>query len=414
MEKHGDGFHRLVLVPYLLQGHVTPLLQLGTILHSRGFSITVAHTKSYSPDTSSHPDFVFLPLPLDESMPSIHNNSVDFVTVITSLNSSCRVSLQELLIEMIQKQEQHERLPCIIYDSLMYSTKEVVHHLKLPSIMFDTSCATFMRVCPEIQKPGYSSFQDTSSAIVFNSSDCLERPSLTQLRQIYKVPILPIGPLHKLAPAASSSTTSSLIEEDKSCIAWLDKQTKNSVIYVSLGSIASLDEKELTEMAWGLANSKQPFLWVLRPGSVHGSEAIALFSNDFKENIGERGYIVKWAPQKQVLAHKAVGGFWSHCGWNSTIESISEGVPMICRPFFGDQNIKTRYISHVWRVGIELENDLQGEEIERAIRRLMVENEGEEMRQRAADLKQQLEISIQKGGPSYDSLNELVELIMSV
>ncbi|KAK0603510.1 hypothetical protein LWI29_005705 [Acer saccharum] len=167
-------------------------------------------------------------------------------------------------------------------------------------------------------------------------------------------------------------------------------------------------------MAWGLANSKQPFLWVLRPGSVHVSESVDSLLDDFKETVGERGCIVKWAPQKEVLAHSAVGGFWSHCGWNSTLESVSEGVPMICRPFTADQKLISRYVSHVWRVGIELENVFERGEIERAIKLLMVEKEAEEIKQRAAELKLELQLSVQKGGSSYNSLNELVEFIVSV
>lgn len=250
----------------------------------------------------------------------------------------------------------------------------------------------------------------TSSAIICNSMDCLEQSSLSQLQQQCQVPVFLIGPIHKMAPACSSS----LLEEDTSCMTWLDKQIENSVIYVSLGSVASVDEKELAEMAWGLANSGQPFLWVVRPNAVRGSECSGLFPYGFKEMVGERGCIVKWAPQKKVLAHSAVGGFWSHCGWNSTLESISEGVPMICRPFLGDQGINSRYVSHVWRVGLELENDLERGEIKRTIKRLMVGKEGDEMRQRALDMKAKAQLCIREGGSSYDSLNELMNVIMSV
>lgn len=172
----------------------------------------------------------------------------------------------------------------------------------------------------------------TSSAIIWNSMDCLEQPSLAQFQQQCQVPNFSIGPMQKMAPASSSS----LWEEDHSSITWLDKQTKNSVIYVSFGSVVIMEEKEVAEIGWGLANSKQPFLWVLRPGSVNGSNsADDLLSDDFKETVGERGCIVKWAPQEQVLGNHAVGGFLSHCSWNSTLESRSEGgVPMICRPSF--------------------------------------------------------------------------------
>ncbi|XWS74885.1 hypothetical protein CRYUN_Cryun01aG0036800 [Craigia yunnanensis] len=109
--------------------------------------------------------------------------------------------------------------------------------------------------------------------------------------------------------------------------------------------------------------------------------------------VGERAHIVKWAPQQEVLAHPSTGGFWTHCGWNSTLESLCEGVPMICQPSFGDQKIDARYISHVWRVGVHLEYKIERGEIERAIRRLMVEAEGQEMRDRIKLLKEKINLS---------------------
>jgi UDP:flavonoid glycosyltransferase YjiC (YdhE family) len=123
---------------------------------------------------------------------------------------------------------------------------------------------------------------------------------------------------------------------------------------------------------------------------------------------------VKWAPQKEVLAHSAVGGFLSHCGWNSTLESICEGIPMICKPCFGDQGVNTRYVSHVWKVGLELESrNLERGEIERAVRRLMVGEEGKELRKRSKYLKKTVELCTKEGGSSSNSLNKLIKIIMS-
>ena len=110
--------------------------------------------------------------------------------------------------------------------------------------------------------------------------DCLEQSSLAHIQQQCQVPNFLIGPIHKFGPA---SPYSSLLKEDTSCMPWLGKQTKNSVIYVSLGSIASMDEKEIAEMAWGLANSQQPFLQVVRPNSINGSKNKSTISN-FQRN----------------------------------------------------------------------------------------------------------------------------------
>lgn len=249
----------------------------------------------------------------------------------------------------------------------------------------------------------------TPSAIIWNTMDFLENSSLTKLRQHYRIPIFSIGPLNEMASCPSTS----FLKEDTNCISWLDKQVPKSVIYVSLGSLATMDETELAETAWGLANSKQPFLWVVRPGSVNGSEWIEFLPDGFIEEIKGRGLVLKWVPQKQVLGHFAIGGFWSHCGWNSTMESISEGVPMICRPFMGDQCVNSRYLSYVWRVGLELEH-LERKLIVSAIRRLLVDDEGKEMRQRAINMKEKAKYSLCKGGSSFKSLNDLVEFILQV
>ena len=247
------------------------------------------------------------------------------------------------------------------------------------------------------------------SPIIYNTIDFLETSSLEKIQHQWQVPIFTMGPMHRIA----STSSNSLLEEDINCLAWLDKQSCKSVVYVSLGSLAFIDVKELVEMAWGLANSHQPFLWVVRSGSVHGAKWIEILPEKFKENIGQRGYIVKWAPQKKVLAHNAVGGFLSHCGWNSTLESICEGIPMICRPCFGDQKVNARYISHVWRVGVELEGDMERGKIERAVKKLMVGKEGEAMRENVKNLKDNVELCIKEGGSSYNSMNRLVEMIWS-
>ena len=170
-----------------------------------------------------------------------------------------------------------------------------------------------------------------ASAIIVNTVHFLEQQTLTKVQEHFPSPVFSLGPFHKLAPSASSS----LLKEDTSCISWLDKQAPKSVIYISFGSMVNMNEKELVEIAWGLANSEQPFLWVVRPGSVRGSEWIELLPESFKERVEERGCIVKWAPQKEVLAHGAVGGFWSHCGWNSTLKVFVKEFQCYVDPILG-------------------------------------------------------------------------------
>ncbi|XP_050139192.1 UDP-glucose iridoid glucosyltransferase-like [Malus sylvestris] len=449
MEKKTQS-NRLVLFPCPYQGHINPMLQLGSFLHSKGFSITVIHTQFNSPNPSNHPDFTFFPI--QDGLTAEEISSGNAVAISLAINANCTACFRQRLTQFME-QDPENKITCLIHDDLMYFTKAVAKDLNIPNIMLRTTSVTnFLArtALLRLHSKGYIPFPDsqslnplpdvdhlrlkdlptnnfdtlekyselagnahdvrTASAIVWNTTDCLEQSSLAQIQQQCPVPIFSIGPLHRIEAAASSS----LLEEDTSCIGWLDKQSNNAVIYVSLGSVASINEKELAEMAWGLANSKQPFLWVIRPGSVSGSNWMEQLPQGFIEEIGERGYIVKWAPQRKVLSHRAIGGFWSHCGWNSTLESLSEGIPMICTPSFGDQKVHSRYVSLVWKVGLHLDNELERGEIERVVRKLMVDADGEVMRVRAKDLKEKIEVSLRNGGSSYSFLNKLVELIMSL
>ncbi|OIT38463.1 PREDICTED: UDP-glucose iridoid glucosyltransferase-like [Nicotiana attenuata] len=378
--------------------------------------------------------------------------SLKFISLLLALNDNIEVTLQERLAHL---QQQSDGIVCIVYDSIMYKVAEVANNLKIPSVILDTSSASLSwtyAAFTRLEAKGYFPLKDsiaedlvpgldplrfkdlpifkfphvddlinliktttdvrTSSAIIWNTTECLEQPILEKIKEHYQIPCFPIGPMHKFVK--NINTSCNLLTEDRNCIKWLDNQAANSVLYVSIGSVASISEREVMEIAWGLVNSKLHFLWVIRPDSITGSDWKLVFAENLKRGIDKRGYIVEWAPQKEVLAHSAIGGFWSHCGWNSTLESICEGVPLICRPCFGDQNVNSRYVSHVWRVGIMLENELERDEIERAVRKLMVSEQGEEMRQKAMDFKLKIENSLTENGSSYQCLDDLVKFLLSL
>lgn len=249
----------------------------------------------------------------------------------------------------------------------------------------------------------------SSSGIIFNAIEDLETDQLDQALIEFPVPLFCIGPFHRYVSASSSS----LLAHDMTCLSWLDKQETNSVIYASLGSIASIDESEFLEIAWGLRNSNQPFLWVVRPGLIHGKEWIEILPKGFIENLKGRGKIVKWAPQPEVLAHRATGGFLTHCGWNSTLEGICEAIPMICKPSFGDQRVNARYITDVWKIGLHLENKIERTKIESAVRTLMTSSEGEEISKRIMPMKEIAEQCLKLGGSSFRNLENLIAYILS-
>ncbi|CAI9273067.1 unnamed protein product [Lactuca saligna] len=113
-------------------------------------------------------------------------------------------------------------------------------------------------------------------AFIWNTIEFIEQSALTQIRHRYQVPVFTIDPLHKTSPTPSDS----FLEEDTNCISWIDKQSLKSVIYAKVGSLATMDAKVATEMAWGLAKSNQPFIWVVRSGSVHGCDWIEFLLED--------------------------------------------------------------------------------------------------------------------------------------
>ncbi|XP_010426114.1 PREDICTED: UDP-glycosyltransferase 76E4-like [Camelina sativa] len=433
---------RIVLVPVTAQGHVTPMMQLGEALQLKGFSITVAQRqfKQISSSLQHVPGFDFVTIL--ESLPQSESKKVGPAEILMKLNKTSEASFKECISQLLL--QQGNDIACIIYDKLMYFCEAAAKEFNLPSVIFSSSSAT-IQVCysvlsklnaekfltdmkdPEMQDKvleglhplryrdlptsGFGPLETllemcrevvntrTASAIIINTANCLESSSLSRLQQELEISVYPLDPLHITASLPGPS----LLQEDMSCVGWLNKQKPRSVIYISLGSKAHMETKELLEMAWGLANSNQPFLWVFRPGSILGSNGIESLPEEISKMVSERGYIVKWAPQIEVLGHPAVGGFWSHCGWNSILESISEGVPMICRPFQGEQKLNAMYVESVWRIGIQVGGEVERGGVERDVKRLMMDEEGADMRERALDLKEKLKASVRSGGSSYNA-----------
>ncbi|XP_027344484.1 linamarin synthase 1-like [Abrus precatorius] len=251
-----------------------------------------------------------------------------------------------------------------------------------------------------------------SSSIIINTFQELDYEALDALRA--KNPnVYTIGPLHLLGrhfpekEEGFKSSGSSLWKSDTKCLAWLDKWEPNSVIYVNYGSITTMSEQHLKEFAWGLANSKIPFLWIMRPDVVMG-ESITL-PQEFFDEIKDRGYITSWCVQEQVLAHPSIGLFLTHCGWNSTLEGISAGVPMICWPFFAEQQTNCRYVCTTWGIGMEIKHDVKREEITMLVKEMVQGEKGKEMRQKCLAWKKKAKIATDVGGSSYNNFYKLVK-----
>ncbi|KAG8367875.1 hypothetical protein BUALT_Bualt16G0118100 [Buddleja alternifolia] len=209
------------------------------------------------------------------------------------------------------------------------------------------------------------------------------------------------------------------LERQHKCLEWLDKHEPKSVIYVSFGTTTSLSDEEIKELALGLEQSKVKFLWVLRDadkGDVFdGKVRRAELPEGFEERVEGVGMVVRdWAPQPEILAHSSTGGFMSHCGWNSCIESITMGVPMAAWPMHSDQPSNTILITEILKMGLIVSECTQRRELVKAstiqnvVERLMVSEEGDEIRKRAEKLAATVRQATQEGGASRLELDSFI------
>ncbi|GFP87637.1 7-deoxyloganetic acid glucosyltransferase [Phtheirospermum japonicum] len=232
--------------------------------------------------------------------------------------------------------------------------------------------------------------------LILNTFEELEGPILRETRAVCPN-IYTIGPLHahlKSKLAASTAFSNSLWEEDRSCMAWLDSQPPRSVIYVSFGSLATMTHGQLMEFWHGLMNSGHKFLWVIRPDSVAGSK------------------IPEVTKEQEVLAHPAVGGFLTHSGWNSTLESVYEGVPMICWPYFVDQQVNSRLVEVEWKLGLDMKDTCDRSVIEKTVASVM-DVRKQEFLERAGEMAKSARRCLSEGGSSYCNLERLIGDIKS-
>ncbi|KAJ6826724.1 7-deoxyloganetic acid glucosyltransferase-like [Iris pallida] len=262
-------------------------------------------------------------------------------------------------------------------------------------------------------------------ALIMNTAECLESPVLSHLSSICRV-IYTVGPLQTLlqnfgscrpdqdvSNSTAASNSASLWQEDRSCLKWLDSHPNKSVVYVSFGSVTVVSREALVEFWHGLVGSGRPFLWVIRPDMVEAGDETA--PAELETAARERGCLVAWAPQEEVLAHPSVGCFLTHSGWNSTLESIVAGVPMICWPFFADQQVNSRFVGEVWKVGVDMKDLCGRSVVEGMVRKVMDGGEvGEELRKSAAEMSHMVRIAAEEGGSSYTNFQKLVDHIKSL
>ncbi|XWS55594.1 hypothetical protein CRYUN_Cryun09bG0014100 [Craigia yunnanensis] len=470
MEKLEPQAPHVVFLPFPAKGHVKPMLKLAELLSYARFQVTFINTEyvhdRFIPSIDIQafyrrcPKFQFLSI--TDGLPPDHPRSTKD---LVDLFSSIRVATK-----LFRKAGRQQHPTCIIADGIMSSSAiDAAEEFGIPVLVFRTysACCTWtyfhlLKLIEEGEVPLQDKDMDKlvicipglenvfqrrdlpsicrveraedpvlefyisqitamlrASALILNTFDELERPMLSKLSSFF-TKIYTIGPLHGLSnvrikddPSALASTKSIQWKEDRDCITWLDSQPSKSVVFVSFGSIVSFTHDQMLEFWHGLVNSGKPFLWVLRPNSIIGEDDPGNILMDFEERTKDKGLIVSWTPQEEVLAHPAVGGFLTHCGWNSTLESIYAGVPMICWPAIADQQVNSRCVSNVWRVGLDMKDSCERSVIEKMVRDLM-EDKRQEIMKSMDEIEKKAQESVKEGGSSYLNLELLIEDIMSM
>ncbi|RLM64880.1 cytokinin-O-glucosyltransferase 2 [Panicum miliaceum] len=252
-------------------------------------------------------------------------------------------------------------------------------------------------------------------AVMINTFDDLEATTLDAMRAILP-PVHAVGPLllreRQVIPAESSlaGLGSNLWKEQAGLMEWLAGRAPRSVVYVNYGSITVMTNSQLLEFAWGLASSGYAFVWNIRPDLVKGASAV--LPPEFAAAVQGRAMLTTWCPQEAVLRHEAVGVFLTHSGWNSTLESLCAGVPMLSWPFFAEQQTNCRYKRTEWGVGMEIGGEVRRDELADIIREAMDGEKGLEMRRHAVEWKQKAVKVTLPGGSAEANLNKVINEVL--
>ncbi|CAJ2649722.1 unnamed protein product [Trifolium pratense] len=238
-----------------------------------------------------------------------------------------------------------------------------------------------------------------ATAVAINSFDTVHKPIGNELKSRFKL-LLNVGPFILTTPQ-------SMVPDEHGCIAWLNQQENLSVVYISFGSIVVPPPHELTALAEALEECGFPFIWAFRgnPESL---------PNGFVERTKTQGKIVAWAPQFEILKHPSIGVCLTHSGWNSVLDCIVGGVPMISRPFFGDQRLNARMLEGVWEIGLGLDNGvLTKESTMNVLKSTMSTEKGKIMRDKILKLKESALEAVETNGTSAINFNTLIQIVTS-
>ncbi|XP_058744698.1 UDP-glycosyltransferase 87A1-like [Vicia villosa] len=379
MEASSTSFSHVVAMPYPSRGHMNPMMNLCKLLVSNNNSIlvTVVVTEEWLSILSSEPkpDNISF-LSISNVVPSELIRGRDQLGFIEAVMTKMEEPFEEVLYLF-------DHPPSIIvYDTFLYWVVGVGNRKNIPVASFWTMSASVFSVLsnqhlsekgdegvnyiPGISSTSIAEFHllDDSNKnkqvvqmllkglewihkaqyLLFTSIYELESQAIDTLKSKSSISIYTIGhtiPSISLKNDPKPNTNNSYIE-------WLDSQPIGSVLYISQGSVFSASSEQIDEIANALCESNIRFLWIAR------NEASRL-----NQICGNMGLVLEWCDQLRVLSHSSIGGFWSHCGWNSTKESVISGVPFLTFPIVFDQPFNSKMIVEDWKVGLRVKENVK-------------------------------------------------------
>nr|ALQ56954.1 crocetin glucosyltransferase [Crocus ancyrensis] len=454
MEQQGEIGKKchILLLPYPAQGHINPLLQFGKRLAYHNLDTTLVNTRFLSNSTKPEPGPVNIECISDGFDLGGMNAAASRQAYFDRLESVGSETLSDL-IESLRSRGRPAHV--LVYDPFLPWAADVAERSGLRSVAFFTqACAVdiiYRHVwdrqieppvttgpvrfpgLPPLEPSDLPSFVTGSDpvvnpdllSLVVNQYKNLEKADMVLINSIYeleheefdwmksRLPVKSIGPtvpstyLDNRIPWDSHYGFNIHTLDTAHYMEWLDSKPRDSVVYVSFGSMASLSPDQTDAVASGLIATKKSFIWVVR------TSELAKVPADFIRESAGRGLVVSWCNQLDVLAHPATGCFVTHCGWNSTTEGIGLGVPMVGVPQFSDQTTNAKYVEDVWKVGVRVKTDekgfVRGEELERCIKEVMDGERSGEIRENAKKWSELAKEAISEGGSSDKSIMEFID-----
>ncbi|KAL4575781.1 hypothetical protein LXL04_011867 [Taraxacum kok-saghyz] len=457
----------VVLYPSPGIGHLVSMVELGKLIHIHHPSLSVTiiitpapfetgSTDKYIKTVSfTNPSITFHHLPAAVIPPDFSSDFIDLAFGIPEFNNPI---VHDTLVTFSRK----STIKAVVLDFFSNAAFQISTGLKIPTYYFYTSgasglCAflylatidkttsdSFKDLNISFDIPGvppvhssdmptswsdretnsYKKFIDTannmakSSGLVVNTFAGLEERAVDALREGKCVVEGPTPPVYFIGPLIAEGNHGDLKEDE--CLIWLNSQPSKSVVFLCFGSQGLLKKEQLREMAIGLEKSKQRFLWVVRDpppdASNSGGEKLSLddiLPDGFLGRIMDKGLVVRnWAPQPAILSHESVGGFVSHCGWNSVLEAVVAGVPLVAWPLYAEQKMNRVYlveeIKIALAVNMSMDDFVTAESIEKTVRELMQGEEGAMVRERIKEMSGRGKAAVEDGGASKVEFSKLI------